>query len=132
MCFNMFGSFVSPEAEQYKTKMDEFYNFVCQDTDLLIISTKVQNTLREVCDCLDLDKTMADEIEMADDDPSKKIYRAFMTWSEKQQEKATWGELMERLGKLKDPELAEGVKDYLVSSPPRKEGGKAVTAGVVI
>ena len=101
----------------------EIYKFVCRDEDLLIISDLVQNSVREVCDCLHLDETRRERIETSDSDHSKKIYSAFIAWSDQEKEKAVWGELIERLYTLNDPNLSESVSAYLVTSPPGKQRG---------
>ena len=103
--------------------VEEFYDFVCRDTDLLVISDKVQNSVREVVECLHLDETRREGVETSNSDHSKKIYRAFIAWSDQEKEKAIWGELIKCLDNLNDPKLSESVRDYLVSSPPGKPRG---------
>ena len=103
--------------------VEEFYDFVCYDMDLLVISNKVQNSVREVVECLHLDKTRREGIETSGNDRSKKIYHAFIAWSDQEKEKAVWGELIKCLDTLNDPKLSESVRAYLVSSPPGKQRG---------
>ena len=94
---------------------------MCQDTDLLVISDKVQCSIHEVVECLHLEETRREGIETSDSSHSKKIYNAFMAWSEQKKERAVWGELIKCLDTLNDPKPSESVREYLVTSPP---GGK--------
>ena len=106
-----------------QANVEEFYDFVCHDADLLVISDKVQNSVREVVECLHLEETRREVIETSDSDHSKKIYCAFLAWSDQEKEKAVWGELIRCLDTLNDPKLLESVSDYLVTSPPGKPRG---------
>ena len=112
------------ERSSMSQNVEELYNFVCRDTDLLVISNKVQSSVRDVVECLHLEETRREGIETSDNDDSKKIYSAFMAWSEQEKEKAVWGELIRCLNTLKDHKLSESVKEYLVTSPPGKPRGK--------
>ena len=100
----------------------QYVNIVCQDTDLFLISHKVQSNIRDVCVCLGLEESKMDEIESQDTDQSTKIYCAFMAWSE-MQERGTWGELTQCLSTLNDPELWQSVTDYLETTRPREGRG---------
>lgn len=102
---------------------DELYHFVCQDTDLLVISDKVENSVREVCDCLHLDEEKRQMIETSENGHSKKVYSAFLAWSDQEKERAVWGELMKCLKTLNDPNLSDSVREYLVTSPPGQQRG---------
>ena len=103
----------------------EFVNVVCKDTDLLLISNRVQQSVREVCLCLGLEEPETKEIEGRDCDNSIKIYSALMSWSEKLSERkmCTWGELTQQFASFNDPTILETVKDYLITCPPRKGQG---------
>ena len=103
-------------------KTRQYVNIVCQDTDLFLISHKVQSNIREVCVCLGLEKSEMDEIESQDTDQSMKIYCAFMAWSE-MKERGTWGELTQCLSTLNDPELWKSVTEYLETTRPREGRG---------
>jgi hypothetical protein len=97
----------------------QYFNIVCQDTDLFLISHKVQNNIRDVCTCLGLEESTIDEIESQNTDQPTKIYCAFLAWSV-QQERGTWGELTRCLSTLNDPELCQSVTEYLETSRPRE------------
>ena len=103
--------------------VEGFYHFVCRDTDLLVISDIVQKSVHEVCECLNLDETRREGIETSDSDHSKKIYHAFVAWSDQEKEKAIWGELMKCLDTLSDPKLSKSVREYLKTYPPREPRG---------
>ena len=115
------------ERSSMSQDVEEFYHFVCHDTDLLVISDKVQTStsveLRELVECLHLEETRREGIETSDTGRSKKIYSAFVAWSDQEKEKAVWGELIKRLNTLNDPKLSECVREYLVTSPPGKPRG---------
>ena len=102
----------------------QYVNVVCQDTDLFMISHKVQSNVRDVCVCLGLEESKIAEIESQDTDQSSKVYGAFMAWSEKQ-ERGTWGELTQCLSALKDAELWQSVTEYLVTCRPREGRGNS-------
>ena len=100
----------------------QYFNIVCQDTDLFLISHKVQNNIRDVCTCLGLEESKIDEMESQDTDQPTKIYCAFLAWSE-MQERGTWGELTQCLSTLNDHELWQSVTEYLETSRPREGRG---------
>ena len=103
--------------------VEQFYHFVCHDTDFLVISDKVQSSVREVVECLHLEETRREGIETSDSGHSKKIYSAFLAWSDQEKEKAVWGELIKCLETLNDPKLLESVREYLSTYPPGKPRG---------
>ena len=107
----------------------QYFNIVCQDTDLFLISHKVQNNIRDVCTCLGLEESTIDEIESQNTDQPTKIYCAFLAWSV-QQERGTWGELTRCLSTLNDPELCQSVTEYLETSRPRE--GRGTNASIYL
>ena len=103
----------------------QFINVVCKDTDLLLISDKVQKRVHEVGKCLGLEEGEVEEIEQQDCNKTMKLYSAFMAWSEKYQTEdrvCTWGELTRCLATSHEYEILEMVVDFLVTCPPRIEG----------
>ena len=103
----------------------KFINVVCKDTDLLLLSDRVQNSVREVGGCLGLEEGEMEEIENRDCAHSVKIYSAFMAWNEKNQTEDrtfTWGELTRCLTTSRKYDFLETVTNFLVTCPPRIEG----------
>ena len=100
-------------------KTRKYVNVVCQDTELLLISSKVSTSLREVCEILKLDESEMKKIVGQEGDDCNKVYSAFVAWKDKCK-MATWGELAQCISANHD--LFQIVFDHLVISPPRIEG----------
>lgn len=99
----------------------KYVNVVCKDTDILLISNKIDKSLREVGEILHLNDEEIKKITDLDGDHYKQIYSAFLAWSDKSR-KPTWGELAQCLST--DQELYQTVTGYLKDCPPRIEGIK--------
>ena len=97
----------------------KYQNGVCKVTDLLYISGFVKKSAEDVYRCLSLKDDAVEKIERESSHQFEKIFGAFAAWYG-QQERRTWGDLVNQL--CKDDDLLLLLQHYLKKYSPAIEG----------
>ena len=96
----------------------------CEDVDFLSVSCKLAHlSLDDIGECLGLQKSQVDYALRRVTDRHQdhnKVHLLLMKWREVNGDGATWGALIQCLQSLPEPEIADKIRDEVISNPPSK------------